>query len=74
MKEDIKKMFKDFTQTDNNHPYDKNRFYEIVFLTLDEKIEENDYCKIVPKDSAWTYNRYEDLREFGHFIEKKIKK
>lgn len=74
MKEKIKQMLKDWAQTNNNHPIDKNRFYEIVFLTLEEKIEEIDYYDIVPKDSTWTYSKYEDLRDFGRYIEEKNKK
>lgn len=73
MKKGTEDNLKNWSLNNNGHPKDDERLYEIVMSTLNEKISENDFLKIVKKRPKTSYRRYEDLRCFAKFLSKKFK-
>ena len=71
MKKDIKQQLTNWGKTNNGHPYDDQRLYEIVLATMDYKIGSEEFFKIVKKKPITSYRRYEDLLEFARYLKKK---
>lgn len=49
MEKETKENLHNWSLNNNGHPKDDERLYEIVMSTLNEKISENDFLKIVKK-------------------------
>lgn len=70
MNDEIKKKLQNWSLTDNGHPEDNETLYEIVKLTMNEKISEDDFYKVVKKKKITSYKRYEDLYGFAKYLNK----
>lgn len=70
MNDEIKKKLQNWSLIDNGDPEDNERFYEIVKLTMNEKISENEFYKVVKKKQITSYKRYEDLYGFAKYLNK----
>ena len=68
MKKEIKERLKNWTLVDKGHPKDNESLYEIVMLTIDEKISESDFYSVVKKKPKTSYKRYEDLHCFAKYL------
>ncbi len=70
MKNEIKEKLQSWFLTNNNHPKDNERLYEIVKLTMNEKISVDDFYKVVKRKPKTSYRRYEDLHNFAKYLNK----
>jgi len=70
MEKETKENLHNWSLNNNGHPKDDERLYEIVMSTLNEKISENDFLKIVKKKPKTSYRRYEDLYGFAKYLKK----
>lgn len=70
MKNEIKEKLQNWSLTNNDHPQDNERLYEIVKLTMNEKISEHDFYKVVNRKPKTSYRRYEDLYGFAKYLNK----
>ena len=68
MKKEIKEKLKNWTLNDERHPKDNERLYELVKLTMNEKISESDFFSVVKKRPTTSYKRYEDLLCFAKYL------
>jgi hypothetical protein len=65
-----KKLDKNWSLTNNGNSKDNEMFYEIVKLTMNEKISENEFYKVVKRKQITSYKRYEDLYGFAKYLNK----
>ena len=68
---DIIKRIKDWSEIQNGHPLDEQRFYDIVIDTLENQLDEESFLQAITDqgidvtqdiDVTNVYKRYEDLR------------
>lgn len=74
MTEEVRKLLKNWANTENGHPCDYERLYDIVIKTIDNKIGELDFEEVVSKEiSEQYYSLYENLIDFAQYYRKNEK-
>ena len=68
MENEIKEKLQNWSSTNNGHPKDNEQLYEIVKLTMNKKISEKDFYKVVKRKPKTSYKRYEDLYGFAKYL------
>ncbi|MBR5253985.1 MAG: hypothetical protein IKV46_02970 [Bacteroidales bacterium] len=67
-----KESLKQFVEINNGHPCDDVRFYEIVFETIENQLEELDFREVMTDEEFERYfPRYEDLISFAKYMQKR---
>ena len=67
---EIKEKLQNWSATNTGHPIDNERVYDIVKLTMEIKISEKDFYKVVKRKPITSYRRYEDLHCFAKYLNK----
>jgi hypothetical protein len=67
-----KERLKEFVEINNGHACDDNMFYEIVFETIENRLEESDFHEVMNDENFNRYfPRYEDLISFAKYMQER---
>ena len=65
-----KERLRQFVEINNGHTCEDQIFYEIVFETIENRLEESDFHEVMNDESFDIYfSRYEDLRSFAIYMQ-----
>lgn len=74
MTEEVRKLLKNWADTENGHPCDYERVYDIVIKTIDNKIGESDFKEVASEEKFKKYySLYEHLVDFAKYYRKNEK-
>ena len=75
-KKDLMELLKNWAKVNNNHICDDKMFYKIVWLSVGDKIDCDDFNQIVnpndEPDKESLYLRYEDLYFFADYLKSEV--
>ena len=70
MKQENRTQFENWASTNNGHPCDFERLYEIVVATLEDPAEQKDFEAALHENALHYYEIYEHLREFLLYLQR----